>query len=247
MFRASGYAYEQLRELAGRYVEMSDDEHLRTPVTPLFVNAWAIVDNTHLVRSLLRRSRITGQPVMEFITRTEVATRLRNKFDHVGEMVGNLARKSDPMALFGALSIHHVCPEHIDTTGPAGPVLKGYHLVQVHAGRPVTMLHDLEENDGKPFAIERPVGRFLLQAFDLKANLSELVFNTRAVVEFYDDVIGPRVAKQVREAAKRQGLDPDKELLNTGLGVVWHARVQFLAEASEDPDPAAPALGVQPI
>lgn len=229
-----GYAYNNLRKLAGEFAALSEKEYIGFPITPLFVHAWAIVDGAHFARSLLKNTTFSGDPVRLFIERTEIATKLRNKFDHISSNVRNLAGKKDPMALFGALTMHHVRDEHISVSDSGAPVLNGCRLLQINSGKPTSMLHKLAENKGEAFTIERPVGRFLLQAFDLQVDLSALAFAVRDVVSYYDDVVKPDIDQQVRDAAEQQNVDPEEAVGNTGISVVWQADIRFVAP-SEPP------------
>jgi len=70
-----------------------------------------------------------------------------------------------------------------------------------------------------------PTGKFLLEAFDETANLSELAFAAQRLILHFDETVKPRIEKKVREAAVEAGLDPDLEVKNCGLGMIYQLEI----------------------
>jgi hypothetical protein len=81
----------------------------------LFVHYWSIVDQCHMLRSLLQRLPSTReQEIAEFISKTAAYTIIRNSMDHLPEKLSNLIKSEQQRApLFGALVWIRVEPKDI--------------------------------------------------------------------------------------------------------------------------------------
>lgn len=147
----------------------------------------------------------------------------------------NLASKGVGPPLFGALTMHVVEDDDVVETD-AGRHLIGWRSVTVNAGKPVEMFHKLTECPSGPIGVEEPVGRFLLEAFDMEVNLSELLFSAQRAVAYFDTTVKYKLEKAVREGAVAADLDPEAELKKTGLSLVWNLKVRLDMEALPSPD-----------
>jgi hypothetical protein len=81
----------------------------------LFVHCWSIVDQCHMLRSLLERLPGTPQKdILDFVSKTETYTLVRNAMDHLNHMLGNLIKSEQSRApLFGVVSWIRVEPENV--------------------------------------------------------------------------------------------------------------------------------------
>ena len=231
---ALGYAYSRLRDAAGTFAALSQEDFKDAELSPLFVNAWAIADHTHLARKLLESLAFDDPPIKAFIAETVEATKLRNKLHHIHSNLLNLAKMAVGAPLFGALSFDCLTDDDVKQLPDGTLQLLGWRGIVVNAGKPVEMIHTIAEGTAG-VKIEFPVGRFLLQAFDRTVNLSELVFSAQRLVEFFDTKMKARIEAKVRKAALIAGLDPEEELKKTGLSLVWELRIAMVADEQSPP------------
>jgi hypothetical protein len=158
----------------------------------LFGAVWSIVDHLHVVRQLTQGMVPQGAEVGPLTTKllevTEPASLLRNKMDHLGANLRNLASKQGQRnAVFGTLS-YFVAD---------GPPLTGGTAIVVQTG----MLHGKESwrvvnPAGAQF--QPPVDLFELSAFDLVLKLGPAIAHyvawLRASEKDWEDQINSQVA-----------------------------------------------------
>lgn len=133
----------------------------------LYMNAWAIVDQIHMLCRLLNvtaKGKTPPQSVRQFIAQNEGATLLRNKMDHLDKGLSNLGRKKKAQAhAFGALSYYHDCGQQMNS---AGQMVQFGKSVVVIFGQLTHSDHTLPFVSPQGFAVCDPTGFFQLSAFD---------------------------------------------------------------------------------
>ena len=182
----------------------------------LFVHCWSIVDQCHMLRSLLQRLPVTPQPeIAEFITKTDTFTLIRNSMDHLSGNLSNLVNSQQQRApLFGALVWIKVEPtDFIDghlVTYAACSVSTGGIL-----GKPTAWMVN---PSGPVETTPPPVSNFYFQAFDHSVDFSGLMNEIEVLLQHFENVVKPRVENNIRSSAQSMDLDPDEQLKLRGHG-----------------------------
>jgi hypothetical protein len=180
----------------------------------LFVHCWSIVDQCHMLRSLLQRlPPRTGGKLEEFVGTTEKFTLIRNSMDHLSHMADNLARsKRQSTPLFGSLSWCHIGSHDI----VAGKAI-GATLCNVTTSNLLpNSAWDIINPAGKELAV--PVCLFEFQAFDHLVSFSDLMKNVEGLVVHFEEHTRNELDERVRLAAQEEGVDPDEILKQRGGG-----------------------------
>ena len=145
----------------------SDDE-----LTILFNNAWTIVDRVHTLSRIMNSKLRSLKTASEFLSHSAIASRLRNKMDHVHGQISNLASKSrKPMPpIFGVLTAAMLDREQMDRRlvhSIEGIVLSHSEF---HHKQHLKTFPDADEM----FPLEGPIDHIRLHAFDEVIDLSKL-------------------------------------------------------------------------
>ncbi|MER9270456.1 hypothetical protein [Mesorhizobium sp. M0643] len=157
--------------------------------TRMFIHAWNIVDSLHVIRQVIHALNIVPSAGCEnFRDKYEVATKMRNKMDHLSQNATNISRSSAQAPIYG--SIGYVCIQDHDIEEVDGnEVLKNVGVVSMSSGRLV--------GQSRIGAIN-PLGRtmtdrtslFQLEAFgevllieDAIADLKKMIFRLNNSVE----------------------------------------------------------------
>lgn len=202
----------------------------------LFADAWSIVDQGHVVRSLLRTLPDISHPTLSsFVERHEAATLLRNRMDHLHANIPNLAKLTERRPpIHGALSFLRPklsdsgaaklsagsmpCDPHDYTTSyifmlTAGSFTHDHHTANIvnPAGR----------------LIEYPVGAFMLHAFDEKVDLSELAHDAAKISKAFDNDIRPQVEELIRKHAAANGASAEELLEPKAAGLLTVLHIEF--------------------
>lgn len=222
-------AFEAMRVLAVDFdvsVNSTTNEH------HLFVHCWSMVDQCHMLRSLLKRlpPKLGGE-IEAFVHKTEPYTLIRNSMDHLPSMIENIVKseKTRP-PIFGALSF---CKLSADDVNDGRAV--SCTVVSVTAGSltPSNEGWQILNPSGKELAF--PVGAFEFEAFGHVVSLSDLMKDVQRLVEHFDRVTGPELDARIRAVVKKGGFDMEKHLsLRGGGGLKIALKVGFL-EADETP------------
>jgi hypothetical protein len=97
-------SYVAIKSIALAHGEQIVNQDRRAARLHMFINAWTIVDCVHIACNLLRALGYPSDQSSKFQTKYEVATRLRNKMDHVANQARNLANRRDQPPLLGTIS-----------------------------------------------------------------------------------------------------------------------------------------------
>jgi hypothetical protein len=184
----------------------------------LFATAWSIIDQSHMLISLLRTLPLKkGDELEAFTEKYRDVTYIRNGMDHIHSNLKNLAalREVRP-PLFGCLSYCVLIP-HIQPDGSKSyePIEK-FNVVTITAG---SFTH---ENHRSPMLnpigkrIDGPFGAFEFAAFSFIVNLSYLVFDLGGIVKVFDTCIRDQFVKSAEEAAAAAGQSVDDLLKPNG-------------------------------
>jgi hypothetical protein len=181
----------------------------------LFVHCWSIVDQCHMLRSVLQRLPPTAHKDIDmFVEKTEKFTLLRNSMDHLSEKLDNLVKAKVAMPpIFGAVSWIRVDAENI-----LDDRITGYTVWNVSSG---TVLHKPEWTVLHPaseLAASEAVSNFVFEAFDHCVDLSALAADIGLLLDHFEQVVKPRVESNIREGAKSHGIDPEEALKMRGSG-----------------------------
>jgi hypothetical protein len=236
---ALGYAYRRLLEAAGELAAYGEAKLAEFDLTPIFVNAWAIIDHAHLARQLVTSLKPKGERLLAYVAETETATSLRNRVHHIKSNLKNLSNKAETPPLFGAFSFIFTEPGDFEQQDEGLPVLRRWQVVAVNSGKPVTTVHLLAKDPGEGQRIEHPVGYLLFHAFDHEVSLSELLFSAQRLAEAFEADVRPKVEARVRALADEHGVDPDQLLRETGVALVWRMNVEAVEANALEVKPTA--------
>jgi hypothetical protein len=182
----------------------------------LLVHCWSIVDQCHMLRSLLQRlSKTPHSDIDQFVEKTEPFTLVRNSMDHLSDRLDNMLKaKISKPPVFGAVSWIGITSENV-----RDHQLAGYTLWNVSSGTVVAQpqwaiapVGVREINSGEP------VSHFKFEAFDHFLDISELIEEIGRLVDHFEGIVKPRIEGNIREGAKKRGLDPDEVLKARGSG-----------------------------
>jgi hypothetical protein len=204
-------SFEDLKATASR---INMDEPFSEGEHRLFVHCWSMVDQCHMLRSLLQRlPPLPGGKLEEFVGWTDKFTLVRNSMDHLSNMAANIAnskRQSTP--LFGSLSWCHIGPDDV-VDGKA----IGATLCNVTTSNLLTnSAWDIINPAGKELAV--PVCMFEFQAFDHLVSFSDLIKNIQSLVVHFEEHTQNELDERIRLAAQEKGVDPDEILKKRGGG-----------------------------
>jgi hypothetical protein len=125
-------SYRAIKSIAlahGKEITAADRRHARVSI---FIHAWTIVDCVHVARDMLRDMGDPSDQSLQFQTKYEVATLLRNKMDHVAKQAENLAARKDQPPLFGMISY---AVERLEKNGAEFTLGDKGNIVAISLGR----------------------------------------------------------------------------------------------------------------
>ena len=128
---AVNVSYGAMRALGLTHGAAIGEPENRNARIHMFIHAWTIVDSVHVAIDLIKALGFEAKSATSFIEKYEVATLLRNKMDHVGDQLKNLAEKKGAPPLQGAISYVHVPAE--DWTTESG--ITGGRLIAISIGQ----------------------------------------------------------------------------------------------------------------
>ena len=162
-----------------------------------FVDAWAIVDATYALSTLLRSKQANLSPPgsSRYEEEFNTASLIRNKLDHLAQNLNNLSsRNLKVLPVFGLLSYFKTKQGGGDMVLVTSVFIAGDGSISI----PNPAGHE----------IEAPVGYFHFSAFDLVSNLSKLNLYATELLNFLNGDYARLAYDQLRDAAKLNGIDP---------------------------------------
>lgn len=229
------WSYEQMRSAAAR-IDSRSLEYPTLVAQEMFAHAWSIIDQTHMLRTILKRtSPREGGPTSTFIKKYEVVTLIRNSMDHLHNNIKNIAKNKSPRPpLFGALSFCIVRPEQIIVSENGDTNISGCRTVTITAGALTHPHHQFGFRSPMGRLIELPVGLFDFQAFEQKTSFSELIADLRTLVEHYDTVVKADQETQLRTFARENGLEEERVVNEHNAALVLAMDFSFNEMPSND-------------
>ncbi|WP_063994302.1 hypothetical protein [Bradyrhizobium sp.] len=180
----------------------------------LFVHCWSIVDQCHMLRSVLQRLPVVHPEIAHFVQQTEGYTFVRNSMDHLAEKLDNLVRaKVTKPPIFGVASWIRVDPENI-----VGGKVVGFTSWNVSSGTVLATPGWTAVRPRRELCAAEPVSNFYFEAFEHSVDLSQLIDDIRVVVEHFDTTVRARIDDGIREGARARGIDPEEVLKLKGSG-----------------------------
>jgi hypothetical protein len=218
IFEAAGWAIEmiswsndRLKSAAAR-IDPNSKNFPSLEAREMFACAWSIVDQTHMLRELLKRLETAeAGPTLEFIEKYEAASDIRNKMNHLHQNIPNLANKKSAVTpVFGALSfcMARTGDEVAAETDPV-VIKKECWIISISAGALTHPKHRIQVVNPAGRLVELPVGLIEFEVFERTLNFWQMETDLRALVEHYDTVIKPKTEAQLRAFARENGLDEE--------------------------------------
>lgn len=130
-------SYDAIRLTALTHGDQVANTMNRSARVRMFTDACTIVDNVHVARQVLRALAYPTAAAVEFQTKYEMATELRNKMDHVVTQASNHSNRKDQPPLLGMISYCHDNLEQTDT-GYAGRQLLDESIFDIKYARTAT-------------------------------------------------------------------------------------------------------------
>jgi hypothetical protein len=198
------FAWSSIRETTARLGDkiICSSERERTS---LFAHAWTIVDQLHILRTMIPRitnGRI-GSKLRSFCELSEPATHMRNKMDHpLGTLPNRAKQKSLQAPLFGVLS--YVLIDKVKLTGD-GPVLEAATIFSITSGSTQgnkTLLGPLPNC----LQLATPVCQFSFTAFDWTIEFDRVLELLRQRLSNISEQVEASLCKQAENASTRSGL-----------------------------------------
>lgn len=186
----------------------------------LFLNLWSIIDQVDILRQLL--SKLGHIPsINEFLKTAEISKLMRDKMDHLPEMVPNLAKKTKPSPpIYGAFSFGRF---YLDQ---AGIDIENVEIYSITAGSFTHKTHywplPAPATAGK--ILEIPVGMFEFSVFDWTLDVSSMVRNLPLLV----NVLSANLESALKEVAANENIDTAALLADhaDALAIVLAGRIE---------------------
>lgn len=199
-------AYSRLFELSlklGHEQVSKPDQRGISERIALFKQAWSIVDNVHNLRRLLPKLGADIDGLNEFVADLEGATLMRNRVDHLGQLLPNIAKSKESAAsLYGSLSYVLALPQQ--NTHRPGTIF--FVLQQTGAARP-----DQEMSIKVPSQFRLPAGNFVLCAFDWSFDLDDVILRLCPLIKALNASVEISITDQIRQKATELGC-PESDL-----------------------------------
>jgi len=210
-------AFSSIRELTTRCGRAGVSAQARTA---LFAHVWSAVDQLHVIRSLLRTGEVEkmGPNTRAFYERSESASLMRNRMDHVAGNIPNLgAQKGIRVPLFGVLSYFLVEEHQMTRTDVAGSVNAGT-IISVTSGSVPQgkALVALPNPPSRP--IYPPVCQFLFSAFEWTLDLEDLVKALQELLNDYSERVEADLRQKCQAESDRTGVPLDQLMAPLPIG-----------------------------
>jgi len=222
-------SFEKLKSAAAQ-IDRSSTVYPTSNATEMFSCCWSIVDQCHMLRKLLDRVYAdTDTKQAKFVEKFEAVTSMRNAMDHLHQNIKNVSAKRSPIPpIFGALSFCSVADEDVSSVDHNGtPILTGCSVITLTAGALTHPKHSFGAERPPGRVIELPVGGFQFMAFEHRIDLSELMVDLSSLVAHFDNVVKPDQERQLREFARKNNLDEDKVVTESGGAFCAVVRLEF--------------------
>jgi hypothetical protein len=208
---AISWSFDRLKQ-AALQIDLDDKRSRSDLVREIFACCWSIIDQSHMLRELLKRSQPREDgPTDKFIKKIEAVTLIRNAMDHLHKNIKNIANAKDARPpLFGVLSFCFVKDRHLTKNSNGETVMTGCAVVSMTAGALTHPQHHWRAINPMGRLMEVPVGLFLFQAFEYTVSFSELMTDLAALVRHYDTTVKADQELQLRQFARANGLDEGK-------------------------------------
>jgi hypothetical protein len=204
---ALSFAFSSIREITARHGSgiSSIPRHERTA---LFVHAWTMVDQIHVLRQLLHamRNGQMGPNQKKFYDTSEPALKMRNKMDHLKTNIRNrTSQRGKQGPLFGTLSYFLVEPHQMKQTD-AGTVVEAGTIVSITSGsvqvgnRPTGRIPNPADQPIHP-----PVSQFILTAFDRNLVFDEVLEALQLTLNKSSEQAEASLRKQAEAESSRSG------------------------------------------
>lgn len=199
-------AIAHIQEFSEGFVPLEDEDmDLSDEKTALYSDCWNIVDQVHALIQLLRQQQIDSRAnaASDFVQKYRVASTLRNKMDHLGQNIDNLAKaKVTRPHVFGALA-------YFRREG----LRKGVTGALVEWGTAKTLPLGSMSHDRHDYPIANPAGKELVgkicllefHAFGERLPLQELASDLRQLASFLDDTAHAAAEKIASAESARTG------------------------------------------
>ncbi|HWA42762.1 MAG TPA: hypothetical protein VHA10_06090 [Hypericibacter adhaerens] len=234
-------AYRRMLAQLRAVSPISDESISRSLLVLIFADAWLIVDQAHMLRSLLRsiEPKISTPTIREFISTFENATFLRNEMDHLHQNINNISKSKKVLPpIYGAVSFArlHGADHNLEITRATD--IRGAYLVTLTAGSFSKDNHRLHCANPIGKSVEIPVGHVQFNAFEHVINFSELNAAVEGLRALFDGEIRADIETKVREAAVAAGISPEEALRARTADLVVTMVIDFSEEHTNDKDPS---------
>jgi hypothetical protein len=204
-------AYVQMIELALRSKwEEKHNEELRSGHLDIamFQHAWSMVDQIYSLRLLLRSLAFSGDEMNAFMSATMSAHVLRNRTDHLDQLIPNIAASKDnSRSLFGSLSYF------VLGAAVGAPEIDAFAVAQ-HADpvRPNEQIAAIR----MPKELRMPIGNFVLTAAGEELDLDAAILTIGPVMTRTNEGIEKSIRAQAAEKAVEHGIEQSALLVHYG-------------------------------
>ncbi|MCH4560343.1 hypothetical protein [Mesorhizobium jarvisii] len=210
--------------------------------TRVFIDAWNMVDNLHVIRQVIKSMDVAGERTDEFLAKYETASLLRNKMDHLAANAFNISKASKRNPLHGSVSYAYV-PESEIKEVDGKLTLNGAGIVVISSGRLVPKSSIAVVNPAGMLISDR-AGLFQLEAFGLVLNLENAVRDMSAYLMKINDSFEENFLKTITNIAVEKGLNVDDLKHNNAAGLTVYLTVKFTppsiaSEGETDPSSGA--------
>lgn len=197
--------------------------------TRVFIHAWNMVDNLHVIRQVIESMDVTGERTDEFMAKYQTASLMRNKMDHLAANAFNISKASKRNPLHGSVSYAYI-PESKIKEVDGKLAISGAGIVVISSGRLVSKSSIAVVNPAG-MLISGRVGLFQLEAFGLVLPLENAVGDMLAYVAKINESFEVNFLEMVTNIAAEKSLNVDDLKHNTAAGLTVYLEVGFAPPA----------------
>lgn len=238
-------SYDAIRLTALTHGDQVAKTLTRTLRVRMFTDAWTIVDNVHVARQVLEALAYPTAAAAEFQTKYEIATRLRNKMDHVVSMAQNHSNRKDQPPLLGMISYCHDNLEQTATGYTLADTCTVFAISHGHIRSRATMDTIMPTNLPTPVVYKEEFEQFghVAHGFHLSAFKAGMVFpleaaahDMAALIEEVNALASQVVPQQLQKLADDKGVDVKELMRPAGSDLVAWFEFERTAEVTGSAD-----------
>jgi hypothetical protein len=235
-------SYDTIRLTALTHGDQVANTLNRSARVRMFIDAWTIVDCVHVARQVMQALAYPTAAAAAFQTKYEIASKLRNKMDHVVGQARNHSNRKDQPPLLGMISYCYDNLEQTDTGYTLADACTIFAISHGHIRSRATMDAIMPMKLPTPVVYKEEFEQFgqVAHGFHLSAFEAGLVFpleaaahDMAALIEEVNALASRLVPEQLQKLADGEGVDVEELMRPTRGDLVAWFKFERTAEATQ--------------